>query len=153
MSTRERWIVYPLIFLTLGIAMRDKVVPPPQIRVPEIAANRIHCNQLQVDLLQVNQAAVCKRLESKDGIVTSTIVCFDGMIIGPKGRPMVIAGVDSKTKNGVIQLLSSSAMSLVRLQASDEGENVLTREVKKKKSDEAPAKPPQKTPPDSPKPK
>ena len=24
MSTRERWIVYPLLFLTLGIALRDK---------------------------------------------------------------------------------------------------------------------------------
>ena len=28
MSERERWIVYPLLFLTMGIALRDKMIRP-----------------------------------------------------------------------------------------------------------------------------
>ena len=31
MSTRERWIVYPLLFMTLGIALRDKIMPPAHL--------------------------------------------------------------------------------------------------------------------------
>ena len=34
MTVNERWVVYPLLFLSLGVAMRDKMVPPD-----EVAAN------------------------------------------------------------------------------------------------------------------
>ena len=43
MSTRERWVVYPLLFLTLGTVMRDKFVPQTFLEV-----DSLHCNQLDV---------------------------------------------------------------------------------------------------------
>jgi len=33
MSERERWVVYPLLFLTLGVALRDKLLHPVQQRI------------------------------------------------------------------------------------------------------------------------
>ena len=42
MSTRERWIVYPLLFLALGAALRDKLVE-------KIEISRLKCNRLEVD--------------------------------------------------------------------------------------------------------
>jgi hypothetical protein len=38
MTSRERWIVYPLLFLTLGIAMRDKVIPPQHFVAQAVTA-------------------------------------------------------------------------------------------------------------------
>ena len=38
MSTRERWIVYPLLFLALGTAIKPKLVP----------AERVSCRHLEV---------------------------------------------------------------------------------------------------------
>ena len=52
MSTRERWIVYPLLFLTLGTVMRDKFVPQTSLGVESLQCNRlnvqkvIHCDEL-----------------------------------------------------------------------------------------------------------
>jgi len=44
MSERERWIVYPLLFLTLGIALRDKLGGTAK----KIEAQRVVCEQLVV---------------------------------------------------------------------------------------------------------
>ncbi len=41
MSSRERWTVYPLLFLTLGIALKDKVTR-------EITTDRVSCKALLV---------------------------------------------------------------------------------------------------------
>jgi hypothetical protein len=43
MSERERWIVYPLLLLTMGIALRDKLGV-----AKEVHARRIICEQLTV---------------------------------------------------------------------------------------------------------
>ena len=66
MSTRERWIVYPLLFMTLGIAMRDKVVPPNhlgnldmQFEAGAITTPQVQCSELRVGRV------VCERLESE----------------------------------------------------------------------------------------
>jgi hypothetical protein len=43
MSERERWIVYPLLFLILGIALRDKFGTAKELR-----AQRVICEKLVV---------------------------------------------------------------------------------------------------------
>ncbi|MEE8450452.1 MAG: hypothetical protein V3R99_01015 [Thermoguttaceae bacterium] len=54
MTSRERWVVYPLLFLTLGMTMRDKVWPQRHFMANdmtafgEITAGKITCNQLEV---------------------------------------------------------------------------------------------------------
>lgn len=50
MSTRERWIVYPLLFLALGVALRDKIVPVHKIVISqEIRARTIRCGELEAE--------------------------------------------------------------------------------------------------------
>ena len=66
MSSRERWIVYPLLFLTFGIVMRDKIVPQAQFQSAEIAAGRIRCGQLKVDQVAVAGRIAVRSLECGD---------------------------------------------------------------------------------------
>ena len=41
MTSRERWTVYPLLFLTLGITLKDKVTK-------EITTERVNCRSMYV---------------------------------------------------------------------------------------------------------
>lgn len=43
MTTRERWTVYPLLFLAIGLAMRAVLVPPA-----EFDTGRIRCREIMV---------------------------------------------------------------------------------------------------------
>jgi len=57
MSTRERWIVYPILFMTLGIALRDKVVPP-QLRPLSVKSPEIRCDQLEADRIRCRRVTI-----------------------------------------------------------------------------------------------
>ncbi len=106
MSTRERWIVYPLLFLALGIAMRDKVIKPSAIGTPgarmqaaEVKAGRIRCNQLIAQEVQIN---------------------------GPNGRPVVVAGINPMDGSGIVETLNANGFPLVQLCSSNTGGIVKT---------------------------
>jgi hypothetical protein len=153
MSSRERWIVYPLIFLALGIAMRvalrEKYFPPARVQSEEITAGRIRCAQLQVD-----------QLLTANSIVSRSAQCEAVAILGSNGRPTIILGNDSKGRGGLLQVLSSTGIPLIILQPTDTGGAVVTCERKKDgaasspdksktplpKSPEPPPKPPEKAP-------
>lgn len=96
MTTRERWIVYPLLFLSLGVALRDKIIPPvlggnPRLRFEalEIAAGEISCSELR--------------------------------IFGPDGQPVVLAGVEANTHSGLLETRTSSGVPLVQLRSNEDG--------------------------------
>ena len=46
MSDRERWTVYPLLFLAIGLAMRAVLVPPAELG--EIDAVKLVCREIVV---------------------------------------------------------------------------------------------------------
>jgi len=46
MSDRERWTVYPLLFLTLGVALKDKIVR--EVNVKDVICQKVFCNALVV---------------------------------------------------------------------------------------------------------
>lgn len=51
MSSRERWTVYPLLFLAIGLAVRAAAVPPAEFtaaRVDSLQATRMVCRELIV---------------------------------------------------------------------------------------------------------
>ena len=51
MTTRERWTVYPLIFLALGLAVRAAVLSEERLAEPPrdvLEADRIECRELIV---------------------------------------------------------------------------------------------------------
>ena len=125
MSTRERWIVYPLLFMTLGIAMRDKVIPPVQLgsvglqfQAGEIATQRLRCGELQVGRV------VCDRLQSNQS------ECHTLLVNGPNGRPVVIAGADANTHAGTIETFTASGVPQVRLLSTNTGGAIVTFEAK-----------------------
>jgi hypothetical protein len=112
MSTRERWIVYPLLFMTLGIAMRDKVIPPvrlgslgAQLQARDTVSQRIRCRELQVERV------VCNRLDVNNG---------------PNQPPVVVLGSDNNTHAGFVETLNTEGMTQVRLFSTDTGGIVST---------------------------
>ena len=115
MSTRERWIIYPILFLTLGIAVRDKVIPPTRwsssvLRVAgEIVTPQLRCKQVLVDNL------VCQRMES------GRAECHSFWVTGPTNRPVIAAGTDAKTHAGLLETLSAKGVPQVRLLSTPTG--------------------------------
>ncbi len=77
MSTRERWTVYPLVFLSLFMAARDKLVPRERV-----AFRTLECQQLLVT--NINDEKLISMGESDDAGVM--------IVYGPPGRLDRIAG-------------------------------------------------------------
>ena len=50
MTSRERWTVYPLLFLALGLAVRAAVLSEERLAAPleSLEAGRIECRELVV---------------------------------------------------------------------------------------------------------
>jgi hypothetical protein len=57
MSDRERWIVYPLLFLSLGVSLHDKMLPSKEVKTHRVVV----VNDDEKDVVQIdgtNDAAV-----------------------------------------------------------------------------------------------
>jgi hypothetical protein len=50
MSDRERWIVYPLLFLSLGVALHDKFLPSKDIKTHRL----VLFNDDEKEVLQID---------------------------------------------------------------------------------------------------
>ena len=146
MSDRERWIVYPLVFLTLGIALRNQFLPTRQfgavdLKAGELTAQKItcnelvireyaQCNQLQCEQFQFNEAlgkhirtlglAECAQLKAGEA------ECRAILVVNADGKPAILAGADKNTQSGVIQTMNSNGMPLVQIRATDSGGLVTT---------------------------
>ena len=48
MTSRERWTVYPLLFLAMGLALRAATIPPADLKVDAIEAGRVICGEIVV---------------------------------------------------------------------------------------------------------
>ena len=94
MSTRERWIVYPLLFMTLGIALRDKVIPRNRLAVGTVVCNRLQSSRAECHTLLVNNTA---------------------------GRPVVVARTDANTGAGTVETFTAQGIPQVRLFSTDTG--------------------------------
>lgn len=70
MSERERWIVYPLLFLGLGTSLKDKLVAPSVVKAERIECNQIQCRQqLSTNQLDAAQVTVAKSLAAGQVVV------------------------------------------------------------------------------------
>jgi hypothetical protein len=136
MSDRERWIVYPLLFLALGVALRNQFLPTRlfgalDVRAAELTAQRIRCNQLVV-----NEEADCKKvikfqiaggnyiksgmsesMQSKTGLME----CHALHVINKENKPLVTAGEDPNTRSGFIQTQDSRGRPLVQVRSTGTG--------------------------------
>ncbi len=126
MTTHERWILYPLLFLTLGIAMRDKVVPP-RVRAREVTANEIRCNQLDVGRAEC-QVMVVSRPDGKDSIQMGVVQGGGGRLklCGKDGKQLVVIAADPTGQSGVIEIYNSHGDRQVQLRSTETGGIVTT---------------------------
>ncbi|NDC63414.1 MAG: hypothetical protein EBZ59_05375 [Planctomycetia bacterium] len=83
MSSRERWTVYPLLFLAIGLALRAAAVPNEHFaraRVESLEATRLVCKEIVV------------------GADDGTILVHIGRVVGSGGGRIEVkdrAGVDA----------------------------------------------------------
>jgi hypothetical protein len=86
MTERERWTVYPLLFLALGVALKDKMLR--SVNTDEVHAKKVVCSELVVAEPGSNRQV---RLASGEVFATGdmkapALIC----------KAMVIAGADGK---------------------------------------------------------
>ena len=48
MTSRERWTVYPLLFLAIGLALRAATIPPADLKVDVLEAGRVISGEIVV---------------------------------------------------------------------------------------------------------
>lgn len=102
MSDRERWTVYPLLFLAIGLAMRAVLIPPPL--VGDIDAIRLVCREILVKdedgtvVLHLGRVAEGGgRLEINDGEGNSIMAIGSLPPIRPTDRPAEEKSDDGET--------------------------------------------------------
>ncbi len=84
MSERERWIIYPLLFLALGAALRDKLIKQTtadKVICEELWAERIMCGSVRV--MQGNQTMALLRGN------TLTVGAVDAVSMRQNGQPVL----------------------------------------------------------------
>ncbi|MBN2477392.1 MAG: hypothetical protein JXB62_22495 [Pirellulales bacterium] len=110
MTSRERWILYPLLFLTLGITIRDKffeqTVP---LRAREVYAEQIHCRYLSV-------SEPGDRGEIPIAVVPGQSGALE--LFGRTGRRVVVAGADDSGQAGLVETFDAHGSPRVRLGAN-----------------------------------
>ncbi|MBN1909052.1 MAG: hypothetical protein JW818_04875 [Pirellulales bacterium] len=108
MPTRERWIVYPLLFLTLGMVLRDKVAPP---QLEQLDADEIRCKSLSV---VGPNGQPCLILDDASGAGQLAVY-------GQNGQIMLIAGVVPKGNAGYVDLQGPNRKPSVQLTSNSYG--------------------------------
>lgn len=93
MTTRERWIIYPLLFLAIGLALRSGLILQEMEKRESaggatrvVEANVVKCNSFECQGMNVG-AITCKALQ----------------VSGRNGTPIVALGPDTTTGAGLIE--------------------------------------------------
>ena len=81
MTSRERWTVYPLLLLAIGLAVRSAGVAEPELVTESLTAAQIRCRELLVETedgtVLIHMGRVVNggggRIEIKDASGTDTI--------------------------------------------------------------------------------
>lgn len=124
MSTRERWIVYPLLFLTLGIAMRNQFLPTKKfgamdLKAADITAQTIHCGNIDVQQEGVFRGLAAQELKFQiahgDSVRANSsqslqskfgeVECRKLEVTDEHEKPVVVLLEDPNTKAGAIQTM------------------------------------------------
>jgi hypothetical protein len=142
MSPRERWIVYPLLFMTLGIAIRNQFLPTNVVKTMdlqanELAANTIRCNNLLVmdttqskglefgsalgdQMLVKNQLIVNDLLKSMR-LLAQDVAFYKLSITDEQGRPVIVMLEDKDAKSGAIQTMTADGVPQVQIRSNKTG--------------------------------
>jgi hypothetical protein len=98
MSDYERWTIYPLLLLTLGIVLKDKMLRP--------VADAVVCHKLSIVDGDGNTLIAMGPTEQHVGALE---------IFTSGGRPLVVAGPDAAGKHGVVSTFTDEGQPLVEM--------------------------------------
>ena len=104
MTDRERWTIYPLLVLSIGMQVRDKLVPAKTIR-----AQSIHCQALTID----NGDKSPRILASANGTV---------QVLGADNKARVVLGI-APNHAGVVDVRGADGQRRAALLV-DEGQQI-----------------------------
>ena len=112
MTSRERWTVYPLLFLAIGLAVRAVAIPEERFaaaQIGDLEAARLTCREIVV--------------ETEDG----TVLIHMGRVIDAGGGRIEIKdkdGIDTiavgtrpDDRDGVVEFFDAAGVSLGQLSA------------------------------------
>lgn len=85
MSERERWTIYPLLFLALGASLKDKLLPDR-----DVEATLIRCQQLEV----VDRDQEVKARMNANLLAAPLILARDARILGANDEPRISLGTN-----------------------------------------------------------
>ena len=121
MSTRERWTVYPLLFLTLGITMRDKIVPP-DLKPLSVDTDEIRCRWLRADSVRCGDLIV---LGNQDNRCVELGATAGGAglveVFGPGDKMIFAAGASKAGGFGLCEVADAQGQTQVQLRAGAAG--------------------------------
>jgi hypothetical protein len=152
MSTRERWIIYPLLFLTLGIAMRNQFLPTRtfgamDLRAGDLSAQTIRCENLEVlqDGVVHNNFAVMRKescaelvfgTASGEGLKTNYTQTIQSKTVegefrkvtvaDEQSKPVILMLEDQNTKSGAILTMRADGAPQVQISPNESGGMVRT---------------------------
>jgi hypothetical protein len=121
MSTRERWIVYPLLFLTLGIALRDKIVPP-DLKPLSVDADAIRCRDLDVDTVRCRALTVVNGKNNRCMELGATTAGSGQLeLFGLGGKMIFVAGAEKRGGSGLCQIADAEGRARAQLCSNPAG--------------------------------
>jgi hypothetical protein len=92
MSTRERWVIYPLLFLAIGFAMRSGVIQSEQEK--QITTDLVRCKAIEVE---DDQPRVIIKAKGKGD--TGALLALlhadseEALVLENDGRPQIFEGI------------------------------------------------------------
>jgi hypothetical protein len=113
MSERERWIVYPLLFLTLGVSLRDKMIRPIE--------DEVRCRRLVV--YDENHRRVAEIAPMQVSVHGAKEAVHAGALrlLDPFGLPIVDVDYEGLNVTGSIDVFGPVNKPVVHIGASESG--------------------------------
>lgn len=116
MTTRERWIIYPLLFLALSVALRDKLMRATVV-------DRITCRELAV--VDANGNTLL-RLNGDTGYTDSDVAAPPQLelasllsIVDSEGQPLLALGRDQEGGGAMLAAFSPNRRPTVILRSNN----------------------------------
>ncbi len=107
MTSRERWTVYPLLFLAIGLALRAVAVPPDTLSAGVLEAGRIICGEIVVTGTDGTKIVHVGRVKGGGG---GRIEVNDSV-----GIEAIAIGIDPEARNGTVEFFDEKGRKIGRL--------------------------------------
>jgi len=140
MSDRERWVVYPLLFFSIGLSLYNRVAVSQPAITPVVQCNQLECNsvrvlgangQEQALLTERGLVAHSVRVTAPDGedrMILETAPNDAGQLqlLGAEGQLRLSLGSDTKDNSGALAIFSGSDSPVALVAADGDGGSIGT---------------------------